>query len=162
MRPVRHREEAEAEARKLEEMAAWQEVQPVLMIARPHRVRGEPGELTDGELAGRVYRQARCAGSGVAPDEWFPITQDVDKARDEAADAIAICADCLVRPNCLELSLRHASGIGAHGVWGGLVEAERRSPRRRSLAGTSVTEFLQVTPTSPASPGSSRCMAVGG
>jgi hypothetical protein len=126
-----------------------QEVQPVLMIAQPRRGRCEPSELTDSELAGRVYRQARCAGSRVDPDEWFPITEDVDKARHQAAGAIAVCAACPVRPDCLELSLRYASGIGAYGVWGGLVEEERRLLRRRWLAGTSVTEFLQVTPVSP-------------
>jgi hypothetical protein len=40
-----------------------------------------------------------------------------------------------VRADCLELSLRHSSGIGAHGVWGGLVVEERRALRRRRLAG---------------------------
>jgi WhiB family redox-sensing transcriptional regulator len=118
-----------------------QEVQPVLMDSRPRRVRREPNDLTDGELAGRVYRLARCAGSRVDPDTWFPMTWDVAKARDQAAHAIAICARCPVRPDCLELSLRHA--FGSHGVWGGLVEEERRAIRRAWLAGTSVTEFLQ-------------------
>jgi len=33
------------------------------------------------------------------------------------------------------LSLRHSFGIGAHGVWGGLVAEERRELRRRRLAG---------------------------
>jgi len=103
--------------------------------------RCEPSDLTDGELAGRVYRQARCASSSLDPDEWFPIALDVAKARDQAANAIAICADCPVRPDCLELSLRHAFDIGAHGVWGGLVEGERRALRRQWLAGTRVTEF---------------------
>jgi hypothetical protein len=45
------------------------------MIAQPRRGHGEPGDLTDTELAGRVYRQARCAGSRVDPDEWFPIAE---------------------------------------------------------------------------------------
>jgi hypothetical protein len=31
-------------------------------------------------------------------------------------NAIAACAACPVRPDRLELSLRHAYGIGAHGV----------------------------------------------
>ena len=131
----------------------------MLMIAQPRRVRCEPGELTDGELADRVYRLARCAGSRVDPDQWFPIAQEVDKAREQAADAIAVCAACSVRPDCLELSLRHASSIGAHAVWGGLVEEERRSLRRRWLAGTSVTDFCQVAPTSPVSAAGSRCLA---
>jgi WhiB family transcriptional regulator, redox-sensing transcriptional regulator len=106
----------------------------------------EPSELTDGELAGRVYRLAGCAGSRVDPDEWFPVARDVAMARDQAAHAIAVCAGCPVRADCLELSLRHASGVGAHGVWGGLVEEERRAVRRRWLAGTGVGEFLQGQP----------------
>ena len=118
----------------------------MLMVSRPRHVRREPHDLTDGELAGRVYRLARCAGSRVDPDDWFPVTRDVAKARDQAAHAIAVCARCPVRPDCLELSLRHAFGVGAHGVWGGLVEEERRAVRRRWLAGTSVTEFLQDQP----------------
>jgi WhiB family redox-sensing transcriptional regulator len=116
----------------------------VVMTAWPSFVQCEPGQLTDRELAGRVYRQARCAASCLDPDEWFPITPDVAKARDQAANAIAICADCPVRADCLELSLRHPGDIGAHGVWGGLVEGERRALRRRWLAGTTVSEFLQV------------------
>jgi WhiB family transcriptional regulator, redox-sensing transcriptional regulator len=118
----------------------------VLVVSRPSHVRHEPHDLTDGELAGRVYRLARCAGSRVDPDDWFPMARDVAKARDQAAQAIAVCARCPVRPDCLELSLRHAFGVGAHGVWGGLVEEERRAVRRRWLAGTSVTEFLQDQP----------------
>ena len=118
----------------------------MLMVSRPRRVRREPHDLTDGELVGRVYRLARCAGSRIDPDDWFPVTRDVAKARDQAAHAIAVCVCCPVRPDCLELSLRHAFGVGAHGVWGGLVEEERRAVRRRWLAGTSVTEFLQDQP----------------
>jgi hypothetical protein len=118
----------------------------VPMASRPRRARREPHDLTDGELADRVYRLARCAGSRVDPDAWFPMTWDVAKARDQAAHAIAICARCPVRPDCLELSLRHAFGIGSHGVWGGLVEEERRAIRRAWLAGISVTEFLQDQP----------------
>jgi hypothetical protein len=55
-----------------------------------------------------------------------------------------------VRPDCLELSLRHPFDIGAYGLWGRLVEGERRAfprsapgwLRRQWLAGTRVTEFL--------------------
>ena len=34
-----------------------------------------------------MYRLARCAGSRVDPDDWFPVTRDVAKARDQAAHA---------------------------------------------------------------------------
>jgi WhiB family redox-sensing transcriptional regulator len=119
-------------------------VQPVVMTEWLCLARCEPGELTDRELAGRVYRQARCAGSCLEPDEWFPVAPDVARARDQAAKAIAVCAGCPVRADCLELSLRRSVDIGAHGVWGGLVEGERWALRRRWLAGTRVTEFLEV------------------
>jgi hypothetical protein len=39
-----------------------------------------------------------------------------------------VCTTCLVRAECLELSLRHWD-IGQHGVWGGLVAAERAAWR---------------------------------
>jgi Transcription factor WhiB len=52
-----------------------------------------------------------------------------EKARHEAAAAIAVCASCPVRAHCLALSLRHWD-IGQHGIWGGLVAAERAAVRR--------------------------------
>ena len=67
-------------------------------------MRHEPGELTEGELVGRVSQQARCAVSRVEPDQWFPVAMDVTKARDQAADAIAVCAACPVRAYCLEFA----------------------------------------------------------
>ena len=73
--------------------------------------------------------------------------------RDLAAQAIAVCARCPVCPDCLEIVLRYACGIGAHGVRGGLVEEERRSIRRSWLAGTSVTEFLAGARSDPVQPG---------
>ena len=78
----------------------------------------------------RVVRHARCAEAGLDPDEWFPVSAEVGKARHEAAAAIAICNSCLARAECLTLSLQHWD-IGQHGVWGGLVAAERAELRRR-------------------------------
>ena len=90
-------------------------------------------QLTDGALAAQVTRKARCADGTVDPDEWFPVSTEAEAARREAADAIAICMACPVRGACLELSLRHWT-IGQHGVWGGLVAADRAALRRRWLA----------------------------
>jgi len=59
-----------------------------------------------------------------------PGQQRASQARHEAAAAIAICSSCLVRTQCLALSLRHWD-IGQHGVWGGLVPADRARLRRR-------------------------------
>jgi Transcription factor WhiB len=78
----------------------------------------------------RVIRQARCADGSLDPDQWFPVNVEADQARREAAAAIAVCASCLVRAQCLALSLQHWD-IGQHGIWGGLVAADRAALRRR-------------------------------
>lgn len=85
--------------------------------------------LTDDTLWARVARQARCADSGLDPDQWYPVSIEPARARHEAAAAIAVCTSCPVRAQCLELSLRHWD-IGQHGVWGGLVTAGRARLRR--------------------------------
>ena len=88
-----------------------------------------PGQATDPVSWARIIRHARCAEGSLDPDEWFPVSTEAGKARQEAAAAIAVCATCLVRAPCLALSLRHWD-IGQHGVWGGLVAAERAALRR--------------------------------
>src|ERR1700746_655101 len=104
---------------------------------RPYPPAGIP--VPDGALWARVIRHARCTGSSLDPDQWFPVSAEIDKARREAAAAITVCTTCLVRAECLVLSLRHWD-IGQRGVWGGLVAAERAAlPRRRhaTVPGTS-------------------------
>jgi hypothetical protein len=81
----------------------------------------------------QVIRQALCIDSSLDADEWFPVSTGVPEARREAAAAIAICQDCPVRSQCLALSLRHWD-VGQHGVWGGMVAADRASLRRQMLA----------------------------
>jgi hypothetical protein len=92
-----------------------------------------------------VIRHARCADAGLDPDQWFPVSAEAGDARHEAAAAIAICSSCLVRAACLALSLRHWD-IGQHGVWGGLVAAERARLRRRiadrNLYGSALTNVM--------------------
>ena len=75
-------------------------------------------------LWGQVIRYASCATSRLDPEDWFPVNVEIGKARREAAAAIAVCITCPVRAQCLTLSLRHWD-IGQHGVWGGMVPAER-------------------------------------
>jgi hypothetical protein len=89
-----------------------------------------PVPFCDQALWALVIRYARCADSTLDPDQWFPVSAQADKARREAAAAITVCTTCLVRSQCLELSLRHWD-IGQHGVWGGLVPADRAALRRR-------------------------------
>ncbi len=73
-------------------------------------------------------------------------------ARQEAAAAIAVCSTCLVRGQCLALALRHWD-IGQHGVWGGLVAADRA--QLRAVAGQrghrpTDADSLTVPPVLPA------------
>lgn len=104
----------------------------------------ELADLTKDELQARVGgREARCAAASVDPDEWFPLTADPVKARHQAAHALALCAACRVRPECLELSLRLWSGAGHSGIWGGTLESERRTLREEWLGGVSVRQLLR-------------------
>ena len=90
-----------------------------------------PGRLTEPALWALVIRHAQCSESDLDPDQWFPVSADPRQARQEAAAAIAICTTCPVRGHCLTLSLRRWD-IGQHGVWGGLVAADRARLRRRA------------------------------
>ena len=89
---------------------------------------------------------ARCAGSALDPDEWYPIASGPARARAEAARALAVCTVCPVRAECLELSMRVWDAAGEHGIWGGLVEADRAGARASWLAGTPVTALLKTIP----------------
>lgn len=116
-------------------------------MAQPDDVKYEPGSgpagLTEQELLVRVTSpRARCASPDVDPDDWFPASTRWTSARAEAARALALCAECAVRAECLELSLRQWDTVGRHGVWGGLLEMERAAVRGRWLAGISVTSLL--------------------
>jgi Transcription factor WhiB len=117
--------------------------------------------LTDDAVWARVVRQARCAGSGLDPDQWYPVSIEPARARREAAAAIAVCTSCPVRAQCLELSLRHWD-IGQHGVWGGLLAADRAYLRRRRAAGhrgrrgTAVSAMIVRPPFPPVPSGLAR------
>lgn len=80
----------------------------------------------------QVIRHAQCARDAADPDVWFPVSTAPAGVRREAAEAVAICRTCPVRDRCLELSLRHWD-IGRHGIWGGLLPAERADIRRLLL-----------------------------
>jgi hypothetical protein len=86
--------------------------------------------FTEPALWALVIRHAQCSDGRLDPDQWFPVSADPGQARQEAAAAIAICATCPVRGHCLTLSIQHWD-IGQHGVWGGLIAADRARLRRR-------------------------------
>ena len=106
---------------------------PYLQMAEP---------FTGQALWARVIRHARCADGSHDPEQWFPVSVQIEKARQEAAAAIAVCTSCPVRAQCLALSLRHWD-VGQHGVWGGLVAAER-ADLRRLTRGHGARHALQV------------------
>ena len=91
-----------------------------------------PGRPTEPALRALVIRHARCSDGSLDPDQWFPVSADPGRARQEAAAAIAICATCPVRGHCLTVSLQHGD-IGQHGVRGGLVAAGRARLRSHDL-----------------------------
>jgi hypothetical protein len=112
--------------------------------SRTMRLAGRmPGRRTGAASWALVIRYAQCSDSGLDPDQWFPVSADTGRARQEAAAAIAICATCPVRGHCLALSLRHWD-IGQHGVWGGLTAADRARLRHRALADRTAGRGLSV------------------
>lgn len=79
-----------------------------MTISPARTARAQPAELSNAQLHGLVFSPlASCAHSALDPDEWFPIATGIVPARVEAAQALAVCTDCPVRAECLELSLRH-------------------------------------------------------
>jgi hypothetical protein len=103
----------------------------------------DPATLTDRQLQALIASpEAHCTNRSIDPDDWFPVTSNLAKARSQASRAIALCVCCPVRAQCLELSLRLWDGAGRHGIWGGTLEPERQALRRQWLAGISVRDFM--------------------
>jgi molecular chaperone GrpE len=103
----------------------------------------DPARIIDG------VRAVRDQAVRVLAELGFPRRDDTgekfDPARHnaEARTALALCAACPVRAECLEFALRHRRGVGRHGIWGGLVEAERASAYRGWAAGAPVETLLR-------------------
>ena len=92
-----------------------------------------PGPVTSRSSWSWVIRHALCGYVSVDPDQWFPASAEAERARQQASAAIAICHGCPVAAQCLAMSLRYWD-TGQHGVWGGLVPAERARLRNRILS----------------------------
>jgi hypothetical protein len=119
---------------------------PLAGVISPDRMASPAtARSADRALWAQVASYARCADGGLDPDDWFPVSAEARIAREEAAAAIAVCAACPVRGQCLALSLRHW-GIGQHGVWGGLVAAERAQLRARLPSGSSAGGGTALVP----------------
>ena len=70
---------------------------------------------------------AACRGAD--PDLFFPYRGD----NEASAAAVAVCARCTVRAECLEEALSRPELLG---VWGGKTPAERRQIRRQQREAT--------------------------
>jgi hypothetical protein len=102
----------------------------------------EAADLSVSQLTAIVTSpSARCWGTS-NPDDWFPVAARRDRARIEGARALQVCAACPVRAQCLELSMRVWHAGGRHGIWGGLIAADRAEAHRRWLAGATVGVLL--------------------
>ena len=70
--------------------------------------------------------QAACRG--MDPAIWYPCLDAVKRPR-----AIAICANCAMRQQCLDHALHRRERLG---IWGGKTAAQRRAIlARRALGG---------------------------
>lgn len=81
------------------------------------------------DAAGLDWRRAAACRS-YDPDLFFPVSPGGVSNERQAAAAVAVCAVCPVRAQCLDFALRTRQ---AHGVWGGLTEQELDSMRRRAV-----------------------------
>ena len=116
---------------------------PLTAVSPADHIAPMPGRFTGSALWALVNRHARCSDGRLDPDQWFPVSADPGQARQEAAAAIAVCLTCPVRGPCLTLSLQHWD-IGQHGIWGGLVAADRARLRRRMPAGQTAGHGITV------------------
>jgi len=77
-------------------------------------------------------RRVLAACRSADPDVFFPISSS-GKSVEQAAEATAVCACCLVRRQCLAFALRTRQ---AHGIWGGLTAEQRSQPRTARAVAT--------------------------
>jgi len=99
----------------------------------------DPAVLTDRQLTDLLTSPLpRCGGLELNPDAWYPVARG-QRARVQAAQAIALCHQCPVRLACLEMSMRQWATGGQHGIWGGLLESERVRVHTAWRAGTPIS-----------------------
>jgi WhiB family redox-sensing transcriptional regulator len=84
------------------------------------------GDAPVARLVARENWRSAAACRPTDPELFFPLSE-FGSAREQIAEAKAICAGCPVRRQCLRFALRTRQ---THGIWGGLTELERRQGRR--------------------------------
>ena len=91
-----------------------------------------PGEAD--YVAASLDWQQIAACQSTDPELFFPVSS-TGKSLEQASEAKAVCACCLVRRQCLAYALRTRQ---AHGIWGGMTEEERARRISRRQAGRQV------------------------
>jgi len=76
------------------------------------------------------------------PELFFPVSS-TGRSLEQANEAKAVCARCLVRRQCLSFALRTRQ---AHGIWGGLTEEERYEMRLDRTASRLIHSAVAVNP----------------
>lgn len=103
---------------------AWQ---PVDVRTDPHEpeYHGDPADVFEAlsELLGRPAWHSRAACRGKGPDLFYP-GQGVD-----LTPAREICADCMVKVDCLAAALEVSTAVD-FGVWAGTSVQARKQLRR--------------------------------
>jgi hypothetical protein len=123
----------------------WRQPMTSANPGRTGAAQKEPATLSDRELTDRLSGPlARCGAGSADPDAWFPVAVEPQRARCQAAAALALCEECVLRAACLEVSMRQWDTVGRHGIWGGFVEAERASLRIAWCAGTPATALVRL------------------
>lgn len=91
-----------------------------------YRSPGTPGRgKTVATLQSPWAVQAACRDAD--PNHFYP-PEGAERRAEREALAKRICAECVVRGDCLEQALTRGE---SYGIWGGLNEVERRSLLRR-------------------------------
>jgi WhiB family redox-sensing transcriptional regulator len=99
-------------------------------------VKGVPERRQRAEKPWATARIADAEWRSADPELFFPISAS-GPAREQAAQAKAICAICRVRRECLTFALRTGQ---LHGIWGGTTEDERAAARRRTASEQAATK----------------------
>lgn len=97
------------------------------------RTRAAPRERLLLPAAPPWMDKALCRTSGT-PAHWFPDDSDTGAI----AEAVAVCAECPVRADCLEDAMS-VHGL-RYGIWGGLTRPQRRALRRKRTAAARTAE----------------------
>ena len=82
----------------------------------------------------RWWERAKCRG--VDPDLFFP------SRGDSGREALAVCAECPVQPQCLQYALDNGERLG---IWGGTTGKQRRKMRRPRKACASCSTRFRPT-----------------